>query len=82
MVGGIVGALHGVSGLPQEWVEKASTVSTSETDYSKPQYGTGDKPLDLSGFNYVDIAKQLQGVIQRRQEDLGEVSEMLTKMNQ
>ena len=82
MVCGIVGALHGVSGLPQEWVEKASNVSTSETDYSKPQYGTGDKPLDLTGFNYVDIAKQLQGVIQRRQEDLGEVSEMLTNMNQ
>ena len=82
MVGGIVGALNGVNGLPKEWVDKASNVSTSENDYSKASYGTGDQPLDLSGFNYVDTATKLQEIIQTRQSNLNDISNILAGMNQ
>lgn len=82
MVGGIVGALSGVSGLPKEWVNKASKVSTSETDYSKASYGTGDQPLDLSGFDYLDTASKLQEIIHDRQANLSGISQMLAAMDQ
>ena len=82
MVGGIVGTLYGISGLPKEWAERASDVSTTETDYSKASYGTGDQPLDLSGFDYVDTASKLQGIIHDRQANLSDISEMLAVMDQ
>ena len=80
MVGGIVGALHGSSGLPEEWVKKATSASTSESRYSGHHYTHDGEVSDAPTFDNLEIAKKLETVIKKRLKDFDVVSDTISSM--
>jgi len=80
MVGGIVGALHGSSGLPEEWVQKATSASTVESRYSGHHYTHGGEVSDAPNFDNLERAKQLETVIKNRVRDFNSVSDTINSM--
>ena len=82
MLGSIVGALHGSSGIPTEWVEKATKASTVDSSYSGGHYTLRGEVSDAPKFDNLEISKQLEAVINGRLKDLTEVSEHIKSMVQ
>ena len=80
MVGGIVGALHGSSGLPEEWVKKATSASTSESRYSGHHYTHDGEVSDAPTFDNLERAKKLETVIKKRLRDFDVVSDTISSM--
>ncbi len=80
MLGSIVGALHGSSGLPSEWVEKATRASTIDSSYSGGHRTFRGEMSDAPKFDNLEISKQLEAVIKGRLKDLKEVSEHVKSM--
>ena len=81
MIGGIVGALHGASGLPDEWVEKATSASTVESRYSGHHYTHAGEVSDAPTFDNLEIAQQLEKVLKNRLQSLNEVSDTIHAMS-
>jgi hypothetical protein len=81
MVGGIVGAFHGSSGLPEEWVEKATSASTAESRYSGHHYIHGGEVSDAPNFDNLERAKKLETVIKNRLRDFNSVSDTISSMS-
>jgi ADP-ribosylglycohydrolase len=82
MIGGIVGALHGASGLPEEWVTKATNASTAGSRYSGNHYSHDGEVSDAPKFDDREIANQLEAVIKSRLKDLCDVSDTLHSMSE
>jgi len=81
MVGGIVGAMCGISGLPQEWVDKATQTHSAEADYSGDKYPSRKADTDLPTFDYAEISEQFESIIKDRQAELSNISGNLRKLN-
>ena len=69
-----MGALHGASGLPDEWVAKATSASTVESRYS-------GEVSDAPTFDNLEIAQQLEKVLKDRLQSLNEVSDTIHAMS-
>ena len=76
-----MGALHGASGLPDEWVEKASSASTVESRYSGHHYPHAGEVSDAPTFDNLEIAQQLEKVLKNRLQSLNEVSDTIHAMS-